>query len=244
MATESFQRLLLEGCKQLNIELTGEMVAQLTSYKELIQTCNTRFNLTTISDDAGIATTHMLDALSGWNAIGLAKGARVVDIGAGAGLPGLAIKIVRPDIDLVLIEANSKKARFIADVASSLRLERVGVRAERAEESGRSEEMRDSFELAVARALASLSTILEYALPLVCRGGIVLSYKAEVSDEEMSAAKNAASLLGGSIEKGSSTVVPFLNAKRFLVVTRKEAPTDERYPRRVGIPAKRPLGFG
>ncbi|MCL5291115.1 MAG: 16S rRNA (guanine(527)-N(7))-methyltransferase RsmG [Actinobacteria bacterium] len=232
---------LAEGAERLGVPLDEWQVALFVRYKNEIQRWNRRLNLTAIDDDMSIVVGHFLDSLAGL-AIGIPSRARVVDVGAGAGLPGLALKIARPDISLLLIEATRKKASFLQRVSAGLELEGVSVAAERVELIAHQARYRETFDVAVARALAHLSTVIEYALPLVKTGGRLVAYKAERLVGEVEAAGRAVKLLGGSIEGIRPAVVPFLYAKRYLVVATKEVPTDERYPRRVGIPSKRPLG--
>ncbi|MCL4499075.1 MAG: 16S rRNA (guanine(527)-N(7))-methyltransferase RsmG, partial [Chloroflexi bacterium] len=163
-------------------------------------------------------------------------------VGAGVGLPGLALKIARPDISLFLIEATGKKTEFLSRTISTLGLDEVDVLCIRAEDASRDPALRESFDIAVIRALARLAVVLEYGLPLVRIGGRLIAYKAERVEEELVGGEKAAISLGGRIEEVQDTVVPFLNAKRCLVLAKKEQRTEERFPRRTGVPGKRPLG--
>lgn len=241
MAKPDPRRLLQDGARKLNVKLTVDQISIFIEYKNAIQDWNKKLNLTAVVDDEGIVVSHFLDSLTGL-AVGVPAGARVVDIGAGAGLPGLALKIARPDLSLLLVEATAKKAKFLEFCARSLGLEEVEVAAGRVEVVASEPQFQESFDLAVARALAHLSTIMEYAFPFLKTGGRVLSYKGDIGKDELEAAGRAAQELGGRIEGAEVAVVPFLRGKRCLVVALKEGRTPERFPRRIGIAAKRPLG--
>lgn len=165
----------------------------------------------------------------------------MVDVGSGAGFPGLPLKIALPDIQLTLIESTAKKTAFLQHIVEVLHLAEVTILTARAEEVGHQAAHRARYDVAVARAVASLPVLAEYTLPLVKVGGIVIAQKGQSPTEEIEAATNALSVLGGEISQVTPIEVPGLEEVRHLVVIRKLEHTPPKYPRRSGIPAKRPL---
>jgi 16S rRNA (guanine527-N7)-methyltransferase len=208
---------------------------------ELIE-WNARFNLTSITDPEQIKTKHFLDSLSCWQALRNAPPARIIDVGTGAGFPGLPLKILQPELQLTLVEATAKKASFLSHVVQVLRLEGVTVLAKRAEEVGQEAEHRQAYDWALARAVAPLAVLAEYLLPLVRVGGFALAQKGKDAKGETDAAKLAIEKLGGELSELIQVTIPGLEEERWLVVLKKIAPTPAMYPRRPGMPSKRPLG--
>lgn len=239
--TEMPSKLLADGAAELGIVLDDTQLGRFSSYLSELQSWNQRFNLTSITDEREIVVKHFLDSIAPLSVFDLPVGCSVVDIGAGAGFPGLPLKIVRPDIELVLVESSHKKAQFLEHVSSLLGLEGVRVAAERAEDFGRDPKNRENFCLVVSRAVADIVILIEYALPLLRVGGHLISYKAKSAIDEAREAENALKILGGRIEEVAKVVVPFLNAERYLVSITKVATSPQQYPRKAGIPTKRPL---
>lgn len=240
MANGMYAEILKNGARSMGVSLDDRQIEMFGLYKKKIQRWNRKLNLTAVDDDQGIVTAHFLDSLAGLSA-GIPAGARVVDIGAGAGLPGLAVKIARPDIELFLIEATRKKANFLVGVIGELGL-RAFVIAKRAEEVARDARYRENFDIALVRAVGELPVVAEYGFPLLVAGGRLIAYKSRPGSAEIEAGARAAEVLGGSIEEIKIAVIPFLRAERCLVIFRKERRTSDLYPRRAGIPTKRPLG--
>ncbi|MHB0976926.1 MAG: 16S rRNA (guanine(527)-N(7))-methyltransferase RsmG [Candidatus Aquicultorales bacterium] len=241
MASASFTEILASGCEEMGLSLSEGQLGLFEAYKEEIKAWNKRINLTALKEDSRIAIEHFLDSLASLT-LEPALGARLADMGAGAGLPGVPLKIARPDLEVVLIEATGKKASFLKEVVSALGLSGIEVVCARAEDAARDQRLRNSFDLATARALAVLPVLVEYARPLLRVGGKLVAYKGDVKADEVEEAEAAADILGGVVEGVTHPVIPFLKAKRSLVIVRKDKPTDPRYPRRPGIPVKRPLG--
>ena len=167
--------------------------------------------------------------------------ARYIDIGAGAGFPGLPLKIVHPQMKLTLLEATGKKVNFLEDIVGKLGLREVDIVRGRAEELGQQPTHREGYDMALARAVAQFPVLLEYALPLLKVGGIFVAQKGVEIEDEVEAAQPAMKILGGAVNKVRAVHLPGLEDPRHLVVVEKVASTPERYPRRAGIPAKRPL---
>ena len=236
---------LILGAARLGLELTAAQVEAFRRYREMLVAWNRRFNLTAITDDEGIQVRHFLDSLSClpvMEARGGLEGRRVVDVGTGAGFPGLPLKIVRPAMRLTLVEATRKKTDFLRAVVAELGLEGVEVIHARAERVGRDPHHREHYDWALARAVAEMRILAEYLLPLVRVGGYALAQKGEQAPAEVQRAEGALALLGGEVERLEPVALPGVAERRYLVVVRKVAATPDRYPRREGMPAKRPLG--
>lgn len=239
--------LLASGAQSaLNIHLTPPQLAAFDTYAELLVEWNERFNLTAITDPAGIQAKHFLDSLSCFLAMGrpadVRPGLRVIDVGTGAGFPGIALRIVCPQIRLTLVEATGKKADFCQHVARALNLADVTVIKARAEEIGRDPAHREQYDWAVARAVATMPVLLEYLLPLVKLGGHALAQKGEGAPAEAQPVDRAAQLLGGRLKQLTTVELPGIAETRYLVVFEKVAATPTAYPRRPGVPSKSPLG--
>lgn len=241
---------LVEGARQLGIELNPAQLAAFERLQAELLEWNQRMNLTAITDPGEIAVKHYLDSLSCLTALPRIDGQPVdvwlqtaraaVDIGAGAGFPGLPIKIAWPRLHLTLLEATGKKTRFIKHAVSALGLDDVAVVQARAEEFGRAPG-RQAFDLALARAVSRLPTVLEYGLPMLKVGGWLIAQKGRVPQEELASSQNALKALGGRVLDAFPVIVPGLDADRSLVVVEKIAPTPSTYPRRPGIPEHQPL---
>ena len=210
---------------------------------ELIE-WNTRYNLTAIDDPQKIRIKHFLDSLTCMLAMRDTPTDRVIDVGTGAGFPGIPLKIICPWIKLTLVESVGKKATFCQHIVDTLKLKDVEVRKERVESVGCHPAQRQKYDWAFARAVASLPVLVEYLLPLVRVGGSSLAMKGESGPEEAHTAEKAIQLLGGQLNKLVQVTLPGVEEDRFLVVISKTAATPDRYPRRVGIPSKKPLPNG
>jgi 16S rRNA (guanine527-N7)-methyltransferase len=227
--------------KLLSIQLTESQLAAFATYERELIEWNQRFNLTAITDPDQIRVKHFLDSLSCWLAMRPAESARVIDVGAGAGFPGLPLKILRPEIHVTLVEATAKKASFIEHIVQVLGLQNVAVQARRAEDAGQMPEHREAYDWVIARALAPMRVLAEYLLPFAKVGGFVLAQKGKDAQVEVNEAQNAFEKLGGELKEIIQVNVPRLEEERYLVVLKKIAPTPAAYPRRAGMPSKRPL---
>ena len=202
---------------------------------------NQKFNLTAIRTPEEIESKHFMDALSLLPALQHYRVGSLIDIGTGAGFPGIPLKIVQPDLHLVLVESVEKKAGFCRHIVSTLELADVEVVAERAEAIGQNRQYREQFDCAVARAVAALPILLEYLLPLVRVGGIVIAQKGGSAGQEMEQAKNACAILGGGKMHSEKVHIPGLDDERYLIIVEKVRNTPAQYPRRIGLPARKPL---
>lgn len=233
---------LAHDAKQLfGLTLNANQLAQLAAYERELLEWNQQFNLTAIRDVEGIRAKHFLDSFSCVLAWKEQTPRRLVDVGTGAGFPGLVIKILYPAMKLTLVESVGKKAKFCAHIAQILNLDGVEVLTARAEEVGQRAAHREKYDWAVARAVANLPVLTEYLLPLVRVGGGVLAQKGESGPAEAQSAEKALKLLGGKLRQVIPVELPGVADQRYLVVLEKSAATPPMYPRKDGIPAKKPL---
>jgi len=233
---------LIQFAQQLfGIHLTGRQVVALMNFERELLAWNERFNLTAIRDPQGIRTKHFLDSFSCVLAWKENPPRRLVDVGTGAGFPGIPLKILYPSLRLTLVESVGKKAAFCRHVVESLKLEAVEVVTGRAEQLGQLPAHREQYDWAVARAVANLPVLAEYLLPLVQVGGAMLAQKGESGPTETHAAEKALGLLGGRLRQLIPVALPGVAEDRYLVVVDKVAATPPAYPRKPGIPAKKPL---
>lgn len=204
-----------------------------TLYADLLKEWNEKFNLTAITDDEGIKQKHFIDSLAAADMI--APSSRVLDIGSGAGFPGVPLKIVRDDLDVTLLDSVNKKVTFLNEVISRLKLEKIVAVHARIEDV----KEKESFDVVVSRAVAELRTLSEYALPFLKTGGIFIAYKSEKTEEELELAKNALAVLGGKL-RGVTDVSRDGNVRK-LIVIEKVKPCPEKYPRGKNLPRVKPL---
>lgn len=239
--------ILVRGAQQLGVELDAHQLDLFERYYRHLKSASSRMSLTAVTGYEAVQQRHFLESLALLPAFRqvdlLAPGGRerVLDLGAGAGLPGLPLKIAAPDLSLTLLEATARKAAFLREVVGDLALEQVEVLPGRAEEVARQADRRQAYELVVARAVAPLPTLLELALPFLRIGGVLAAPKGSGAPQEVARSQRALGLLGGTLLSVAPLSVPGARRRPWLVLVRKVAPTPEVYPRRPGIPAKRPL---
>ena len=235
---------LLHGAKQLGLSLTPKQTQQFQLYyKELVE-WNKRVNLTAITDYEEVQLKHFLDSLTLVPALegkAWAKGDfLLLDVGTGAGVPGIPLKILLPKVRLVLLDSVAKKTAFLQHVVNCLSLDHVEVLTGRAEDLAHQDSYRERFDLVVSRAVGKLSTIAELTLPFCREGGLFIAPKKGQIEEELSQATKAIDALGGKLREVKKVELELLE-QRFLVIVEKVSPTPQRYPRRAGVPARRPL---
>ena len=236
------QNLLAVGARALGFELSPAQLDQFAHYADRLIEWNARFNLTTITQPREIVIRHFLDSLSAARAVPPGA-ARLIDVGAGAGFPGLPIKIARPEVEVTLLEATRKKCDFLQAVVNELQLADVLIVNARAEEAGRMEAHRAQYDVAIARGVGEMPVLIEYLLPLVKIGGVAVAQKSREVIHDVERAEFAITTLGGRLDDIVSVSVPELNEARYLVVIEKIAATPEKYPRRAGMPSKKPLSL-
>ena len=234
---------LIEGAARLGIDLNGEQVGQFKAYYDDLVSWNESVNLTAVTGREEVQERHFLDSLAVASALpaNVLDGTdKVLDVGTGAGFPGLPLKIAYPRIDLTLLEATAKKTVFLNHVVDKLGLERVTVVTGRAEEEAHEPEMREQFGAVVSRAVARLNVLTELCLPFCAEGGVMIAQKGPQVEEELGQARNAIETLGGLYDDRDMLVSPPVGLGT-LVVIEKHRATPPNYPRRPGIPSKRPL---
>lgn len=232
---------LRQAAAQFGISLTAQQGEQFETYLALLQTWNERINLTAIREREEIIIRHFLDSLTCTLAMGDLNGRSLIDVGSGAGFPGLPLKILYPDLRLTLVESVQKKAGFLEAIVEALQLTQTTILPQRAETIGQDPAHRAGYDWAAARAVAELRTLLEYLLPLCRVGGHALAQKGENAASEAAAAATALETLGGGEVALHEVQLPGREQLHYLVTVTKTAVTPERYPRRPGRPGKRPL---
>ena len=233
---------LLEDClEKLNISIDEDQKIKFEKFYSLLLERNKVMNLTRITDEKEIIIKHFVDSLMICKAIEMDNVERMIDVGTGAGFPGIPIKIIWPNIKVTLLDSLEKRVGFLNEVIDELDLEGIEAIHGRAEDLGQNENYREKYDLCVSRAVSNLSTLSEYCVPFVKEHGAFISYKANESDEEIKDAKAAIEILGGSIESIKEEIIPGDNIVRKFVIIRKIRKTDSKYPRKAGKPSKKPL---
>lgn len=232
---------LVQGARALGITVTESQGRQLLAYQHQLLVVNESCRLTAIRSAAEALEKHLLDSISPLRVLSPDRWAAAIDVGSGGGLPGIPLKIMCPAGEMTLLDAAGKRVRALQKMIDSLGLRGIHACHGRAEEKAREDGFRDSFDLALARAVAPLAVLVELCLPLVRPGGVMVALKGPALAAELPAASRAIQLLSGEIELRDSFTLPFSGARRELVRIRKVAPTAAGFPRRPGVPARRPL---
>ncbi len=232
---------ITESQKYSGTPLTEQQQKAFELYETELMSWNEKFNLTAIRDAEGIRIKHFLDSLTCLQVMKPLRNERIIDVGTGAGFPGIPLKIIYPGLKLTLVESVGKKAGFCKHIIETLHLGTVDVLTLRAEEVGRLPNHRAQYDWAIARAVASLPILAEYLVPLLKIGGRMLAQKGESAHAEAQASENAFKLLGVELQTIEKITLPGVVDERYLVVAKKMAATPALYPRTVGIPSKKPL---
>ena len=229
----------LKGLEELQIELSDNQIKQFIRYYEMLVEKNKVMNLTAITEFDEVIEKHFLDSLSLCRVYDLKDNVKILDLGTGAGFPGIPLKIAFPDLELVLADSLNKRIKFLNQVIDELELKNITAVHARAEELGKNKDYREQFDVCVSRAVANLSSLSEYCIPFVKVGGKFISYKSGSIEEEVVEAKKAVFVLGGKV----TDVYKFdlYEQKRSFVVINKEKHTPKIYPRKAGTPTKEPL---
>mgnify|MGYP000845870779 FL=1 len=236
-----FEEELEKAASLYGFPLEANQIRKFGVYYALLIEWNAKINLTAITEPQEFAVKHIIDSLTALRGIEGAASFRLIDVGTGAGFPGIPLKIVRPDMKLVLLDSLKKRVHFLAAAVEALGLKDVECLHGRAEEAARQHALRESFDVAVSRAVARLSVLAEYLLPFVRLGGRAIALKGLHSEEEAKEAGRAVQLLGSAVIEAIPVRLPGLSDKRAVLVMKKERLTPKEYPRKAGKPAKEPL---
>ncbi|MEG1426898.1 MAG: 16S rRNA (guanine(527)-N(7))-methyltransferase RsmG [Oscillospiraceae bacterium] len=232
---------LISLAEEMKISVTQEQAEQFQIYFDLLLCWNEKINLTAITEPHEILVKHFIDSLCFLKAVDCKQGAKIIDVGTGAGFPGIPVKIIRPDVELCLLDGLNKRLLFLQEVAKELHFHADFVH-KRAEEAGKMPEMREKFDIATARAVAKMSTLCEYCLPLVKMKGSFVAMKGPGLSAELAEAQKAISLLGGKVEKIEKFILPDEEgSERNIAILQKNAFTPKEYPRHGNKIAKSPL---
>ncbi len=237
-AIEEFSR---QAQSILSLELSATQLAQFEQLTSLLLDWNTRMNLTGITEPADIALKHYLDSLTVLKVLTKAGHSRLLDVGTGAGFPGLPLAIVLPRLRFTLLDSTAKKLRFIEEAGRDLGLDNIRIVHARAEDAGRDDAHRGTYDFVTARAVSRMPVLMECTLPMTKRGGLVIAMKGASAHEETRAAAKAISTLGGKLAGIDEVRLPNLENPRFLVMVRKVGKTPRRYPRQAGAPSRDPI---
>ena len=232
----------LKDCAdKFNITITDDELAKFDKYFRLLIEWNEKINLTAITEPHEVAVKHMIDSLSCHDEKIFAENAHIIDVGTGAGFPGIPLKIYRPDLNVMLLDSLQKRIKFLNEVIITLGLKDITCVHARAEEAARQKQHREKYDVAVSRAVARLSVLAEYTLPYVKVGGCLIALKGAKFAEEVDEAQHAVTMLGGEIEDVRPVHLPTLDDKRAIIIVRKTKPTPKTYPRKAGTPERKPL---
>lgn len=238
MEFEIFSEELEIKAKQIEIELTKEQIEKYYNYMNLLLEWNEKINLTAIIEPREIILKHFVDSLT--IAKYIKDDEKLIDVGTGAGFPGIPVSIVKENTDIVLLDSLNKRINFLEEVKENLKLENITTIHGRAEEFGKNKNEREKYDIATSRAVAPLNILLEYLLPLVKVGGKAICMKGS-NIEEIENAKNALEILGGKIEKIEEITLPNSDIKRNIIIVKKVKNTPSKYPRKAGTPSKEPI---
>ena len=237
----AFEEILAARAAEAGIPLTAEQIGQFSVYHEMLLDWNTRMNLTALTAPEDVAVKHIIDSLTAYDAA-LFDGARtLIDVGTGAGLPGIPLAVYVPHLTVTLLDSLNKRVRFLTEVTAAMGLQNVRCIHARAEEAARTAEHRAAYDIAVSRAVARLPVLLEYTLPFVRVGGTLLALKGRAYAEEQKEARRAAEVLGGGRITARPVHLPGLDDVRAILTVTKERQTPAAYPRGGGAPTRRPI---
>ncbi len=239
MEKDEFFYKLQNQAQKIDINLTNKQLNEFYTYMNLLIEWNKNINLTAITEPEEIIKKHFIDSLT--ISKNIQKDSSIIDVGTGAGFPGIPLKIVREDINVVLLDALNKRLNFLNEVIKENKLENIETVHFRAEEIGKNKKYREKYDIATSRAVAQLNILAEYLLPLVKIGGKCICMKGSNVEEELKNSKKAITLLGGEIEKIEEFILPDSDIKRNVIIIKKVNSTPAKYPRKPGTPAKEPI---
>lgn len=236
-----FREYLIKAAKEYGMSLNEQQLDGFCKYYELLIDWNERVNLTAITAPEEVAVKHMIDSLSCYNEEFFPAGSQIIDVGTGAGFPGVPLKILREDLELTLLDSLNKRLNFLQAVTDALNLSKTHLVHARAEDAGQRNILREKYQVALSRAVARLNILCELCMPLVAVGGHFIALKGAQFEQEIIEARSALEILGGKIVKVTPVKLPFLEDTRAVIYIKKVFETPKVYPRRPGTPEKKPL---
>ena len=235
------KELLIKGIEELGIEVNEIQIQQFLKYYEMLVETNKVMNLTGIVDLDEVIVKHFLDSLLVVKVIDMTKYNSMIDVGTGAGFPGIPLKIMFPHLRVTLLDSLNKRLIFLNDVIKELQLKNIETVHGRAEDIGKDNEYRERYDICVSRAVANLSTLAEYCIPFISKEGKIISYKSEFSEEEKENAEKAIFELGGTVCGSVTEQLPLSDIQRRFILIDKKRRTPNKYPRKAGVPSKKPI---
>lgn len=235
------QDILRQGGREIGLDIDDKMIERFSGFKDLLIEWNKKINLTTITDENEIMIKHFLDSLTCILSGVIRNDLKIIDVGTGAGFPGIPLKVYYDNLDITLLDSLNKRIKYLEVVCEKLKLNDVRFLHGRAEDYGRKEEYRERYDVAVARAVAELKVLCEYCLPFVKVKGYFIAQKGPRAYEEISKAKKAIETLGGEIVDSLNIKLPFSDIEHTLIVIKKIKESPKKYPRKAGTPSKKPL---
>ena len=239
MNFKEFNEELEKSLLELKIDLNNEKKENLFKYMNLVLEWNEKINLTAITDEKEFIIKHIIDSITVIPYI--EDNAKVIDVGTGAGFPGIPLKIVKPTLQVTLLDSLNKRIKFLENVIKELELKNINTIHSRAEDCGRNNNTREKFDISIARAVAPLNILLEYLVPLTKVNGKCICMKSIKGQEEINASKKALQVLNGTIEKNVEITLPKTNINRNIIIIKKQKQTNKIYPRKAGTPSKAPI---
>lgn len=242
------ERFLYNLVEKLKIELSDSQLSNLLKYYEMLIEWNEKINLTAITEYREVCVKHFADSFSVVNLFSsydearkFFSGKNLIDVGTGAGFPGICLKIIFPELSITLADSLDKRIKFLNEVIRELKLSGIEAVHSRVEDLAKNPDFREKYDYSTARAVASLPVLSEYCIPFVKKDGFFIAYKSEKAEEEISISNNALKVLGGNIEKTESFVLPESESQRTIILIKKVKETPSQYPRKAGTPSKKPL---
>lgn len=232
---------LREGLEQLNIEVDNKTLEKLINFKDILLEWNEKINLTAITDEREIYIKHFLDSATCLSTGYIEDNDKIIDIGTGAGFPGLVLKILKDNIDITLLDSLKKRMKYLEEAISKLGVGKLDIIHGRAEEYGVKNGQRESYDIALSRAVASLNVLSEYCIPFVKVGGLFLCQKGPNYSDELKEAEKAINILGGKVEDIKKYILPYSDIAHYIIVIRKLSSTPTKFPRKPGKPSSSPI---
>jgi len=235
------RKILIDGLKELKLNASEEVVDKLILFMKIMLEWNEKINLTAITEESEVFIKHFLDSATCLSTGYIKAGMKVIDVGTGAGFPGIPVKLLEPGVEMILLDSLNKRISYLNEVVAKLGLKKVRTVHARAEEGGSSKEHREAYDIALSRAVAAMNVLCEYCMPFIKVGGFFICQKGPDIDEELKEAGAAIKILGGSVREVREFQLPYSDIKHNIIIIEKVADTPTKYPRKPGKPAASPI---